>query len=65
MQPACYRRALRGRLAGLTGQDARDVQLTISGMAAIFKAFHVCKEALPGRKVGGRLKSARRCWLVG
>lgn len=49
--PSCYRQALQQRIGGLTGQREEDVLLTISGMAAIFKAFHVCKQARPNRRV--------------
>ena len=38
-------------MAGLTGQKPEYVQLTLSGMAAIFQAFRLCQRARPGRKV--------------
>jgi len=49
--PACYRQALRERIGALTGQREENVWLTISGMAAIFKAFHICKQIRPNRRV--------------
>ncbi|KAM3573036.1 hypothetical protein VYU27_004969 [Nannochloropsis oceanica] len=50
-RPGCYRQALKERISALTGQREEDVYLTISGMAAIFKAFHICKQARPNRRV--------------
>jgi hypothetical protein len=61
-QVDCYRKALRRRLGALTGQAEEDVALTVSGMAAIFKAFHAAKAAFPGRRVGGWVGG---CWLTG
>jgi len=49
--PDCYRRGLRERIAALTGQHIVDVHLTITGMAAIFMAFNMCRQARPGRPV--------------